>query len=55
MTIVTGIYAGGIYFSAGNKNYTERNNWRAIAGLLYFITITSLMHALSPTTIVFPM
>ena len=55
MTIVTGIYVGGLYFNIGQKNYTDQNNWHAIGGFLYFITITSMMHALTPTSVVFPM
>ena len=48
------LYVGGLYFSAGKKDYTDRARWNTIAGFLFFITIDVLFETLVPVTLVFP-
>jgi len=53
-SIFLGLYAGGVYFDAGRKDYTTQANWYSIIGFFFFLCISSLMFALAPITLVFP-
>ena len=50
-----GLYVGGVYWGAGREDYTVQIQWLAIAGFFFFMAITSLMSALAPVALVFPM
>lgn len=54
-TIFLSLFVGGIYFDIGkNGPYTNQQVWNTLTGFLFFMTISSLMTALSPVTITFP-
>lgn len=52
-TIFIAIYTSGLYFDI-NSDYTNRTNWRSLTGYLFFISISIMMLALNPITLVFP-
>ena len=53
-SIVTGIYIGGVFFDAGRRDYTPQTYWFAIIGFFFFLSISALMFALAPVTLIFP-
>ena len=52
-TIFMGVYTGGVY-ARFSGDYTEQNNWRAVSGFLFFLSINLLFLALVPVELVFP-
>jgi len=54
-SIFLSLFVGGIYFDVrSNGPYTDKQVWNTLTGLLFFLTISSLMTALSPVAITFP-
>lgn len=53
-SVILGLYVGGVYFGAGERDYLVKTNWYAIIGFFFFMCIASLMFELGPTTLVFP-
>lgn len=60
MSILLGLFVGGVYWKI-SSNYVDPNNpnvrtvdFITLAGLLFFLTVTGFMTALSPVSIVFP-
>lgn len=54
-SIFMALFVGGIYFDIGTRDYTVSSYWNAITGFLFFLSINSLMTALSPLTLTFPL
>lgn len=52
--IFMSLFIGGLYFDIGTKDYTQRPYWLSITGFLFFLTILSLMGAISPVVLTFP-
>ena len=38
-------YLGGIYFNAGRKDFTPYENWKAISGFMFQISIATMMQS----------
>ena len=53
-TIFMAIYGSGLYFQFTGE-YTSRNNWRALTGFFFFMTVSTMMNALNPVQLVFPL
>lgn len=54
-SIFMALIIGGIFFDAGNRDYTQLTSWQTITGFLFFMTINSMMMTLSPITLTFPL
>ena len=52
-TIFMSLYTSGLYYRF-NGNYVDRTNWRSLTGYLFFISISTMMMALNPMSLVFP-
>ena len=53
-TIFIAIYTSGLYFQF-SRDYMDRNNWRKLTGFFFFMTISTMMMALNPVQLVFPL
>lgn len=53
-TVFLYIYIGGLYYKNFSENYTDPNAWQSMNGVLYYISLNSLMTALVPLTLTFP-
>ena len=47
-TIFLAIYTSGLYFQFDGE-YIGRDNWRALTGFLFFLSISTMMLTLNPT------
>ncbi len=45
-TIILSLFVGGIYFDAGEGNYTDTNDFRTITGFLFFQSVNFLFLSL---------
>jgi hypothetical protein len=52
--IFMALFIGGLFFDIGTLDYTQRPFWYSISGFLFFFCIFSLMSALSPVVLTFP-
>lgn len=52
-TVFMGIYAGGLYCKF-TGDYTNKDNWAALIGFFFFMSINMLMMSLAPVQLVFP-
>jgi len=48
------IYGGGVFFGVG-KNYLSLSGWQGLLGFSLFLGANSLMLAMGPVAIVFPL
>jgi hypothetical protein len=53
--IFIALFVGGMYFDIGTKDYTDKTAFYAVAGFLFFITISGTMTSLAPITLTFPL
>ena len=53
-TFILSIYVGGLVFSAGRKDYTVYENWKAIGGFMFFSAMSSMMQSINPNILNFP-
>lgn len=53
-SIIIGVYLGGLYWDDGRDSYTNISDAASILGFLFCITISSLMSALGPVSLIFP-
>jgi hypothetical protein len=53
-TLFVCLFVGGIYFGAGDLDYSIPANFSYITGFLFFMTISSLLSVLSPVALEFP-
>lgn len=53
--IFLGLYLGGLFFDAGDRSYTSTLGWSAIIGLLFELSINSMMSFLTPIALIFPL
>ena len=53
--IFMALFIGGLFFDIGTNDYTVRPYWYSISGFLFFFCIFSLMGALSPMVLTFPL
>ncbi len=53
--IFLSLFAGGLFFGAGKKDFTNPSDWQYIAGALFFLGINAFTISLSPVTITFPL
>ena len=50
------IYVGGLFYNlTNNGNYTDDTTILKIAGFFFFLSLNSLMIAMVPITLVFPL
>jgi ABC-type multidrug transport system permease subunit len=54
-TIFMALYVGGLFFDIGTRDYRNQNYWNSITGFLFYLTINSLMFALVPISLTFPL
>jgi len=54
-SIFMALFVGGLFFDIGTKDYTQSTYWQSITGFLFFLTMNSLLVALSPLTLAFPL
>ena len=52
-TIFVAIYTSGLYYQF-DGNYNLGTNWRALTGFFFFMSISTIMAALAPLSLVFP-
>ena len=52
--IFLALFIGGLFFDIGTRDYIVRPFWNSITGFLFFFCIFSLMGALSPVVLTFP-
>jgi len=52
-TIFISIFAGGLYCSF-TGDYKDTQNWNALVGFFFFLTINMLMFSLTPVELIFP-
>jgi len=48
------IFTGGLYFSAGRSDYTDKLQWNTIAGYMFFTVVDIFFQAMTPVALVFP-
>ena len=53
-TIFMSLYVSGLYYYFSH-DYTQRDNWRKLTGFFFFMTISTMMMALNPVQLVFPL
>lgn len=53
-SVIVGVYLGGLYWGDGRNSYTNISDAASIVGFLFCITISSLMSALGPVSLIFP-
>ncbi len=54
-SIFMALFVGGLFFDIGTHDYTNKFYWNSITGFLFFLTINSMMMALSPISLTFPL
>lgn len=52
--IFIAIYTSGLYYQF-TGDYTQGLNWRALTGFFFFMSISTMMSALAPLSLVFPL
>lgn len=53
--IFIALYLGGLVFNLGLTDYTIVKNWHSIAGIMFFMTLSGMVLALSPIALAFPL
>jgi hypothetical protein len=53
--IFLSLFAGGLFFMAGEGDLTNLADWNYLAGCLFFISINAFTTTLSPVTLTFPL
>ena len=53
--IFLSLFAGGLFFQAGDGDLTNDSDWRYLTGFLFFTSINALTTFLSPLSITFPL
>jgi len=48
------IFTGGLYFSTGRGDYTDKIIWNTVTGFMFFTVVDNFFQALTPVSIVFP-